>query len=216
MVNLAPPKIAAPPVKRPTRSGVQVILLLVVIVLFAWFIVLPASRTLGDRQEQVRQAKNELKDIEDNTANLRNLIDQLNNPDNQKDVQSLDQALPIDDRISKAHILFDQIVKASGMTLASVSIDQSTATSVVAGQKDDVNHPFQQERKQHVTQATLGVTGSIEQGVGLMQLLENDARVIDVDAIDVTSDGSGKLSFRLKLKLYYYAPAGGAAAPGAQ
>ncbi len=206
MVDLAPPKISSVPIKRPTRSGFQAVLLLVVIILFSWFIVAPASQVLGSRQAQIKQANNELKDIQDNTANLNSLIQSLKN--SQKQVDLLDEALPIDGRFTKIHVLLDQIVKASGMTLAGINVDPGK--NVVAGQKNDLEHPFRQERKQNSVDATLSVTGSMEQGVGLLQLLENDARIIDVDAIDVTSDGSGTLAFRFKLIFYFYAPAAAA------
>ncbi len=214
MVNLAPPKLATLPARRPTHSGFQAVLLLVVIVLFAWFIVLPTGQSLGNKQEQVKQSQAELKDIEDNAANLQSLITVMNAPENNADLESLDEALPIDERISKVHLLLDQIVRASGMTLANVSVDGGQP-EVAAGAKDDVQQPFRQERKQHVILATLGVTGNIEQGVGLMQLLENSARIIDVASLDVTSDGSGTLSFRFKLKMYYYAPATASSTPPA-
>jgi len=175
--------------------------------------VAPASQSLGEKQEQVKQANVALKDIEENNTALQSLVASINDPENQVKIESLDQALPVDDRVSKLHVMFDQIVRASGMTLANVTISQGE-TGAAAGEKDEVDDPFKNERKQKVVNVTLGVTGSIEQGVGLLHLIETNPRIIDVEALDVTSDGSGTLSFRLKLKLYYYAPA--AAVPQTQ
>lgn len=178
-------------------------LMVLIVLLFGWFILKPQMAALSASQEDLKAAQSQLDDIRSNKTQLLSLVDTMKK--STTEVASLDEALPIDNRITKIHVMLDGLVKAAGMSLASINID-SGQNKVVAGDQNDVDRPFAQERKLQSVIVTLNATGTMEQGIGLLRSLESNARVVDVDDIGVASDGSGTLSFRTKLKFYYYAP----------
>jgi Tfp pilus assembly protein PilO len=210
-LNIAPklqstkPRLAA---RGRQASVFEFILVLLIVILFYMFIVQPKMAELKTNQESLAAAQSQLQGIHTNKDKLSSLESTMKQ--STAEVGLLDEALPIDTRITKIHVMLDSLIKAAGMTLASITID-SGQNAVVAGDQADLTRPFAQVRKLNPVVVSLNATGTMEQGIGLLQALESNARLVDADEVNVASDGSGTLSFRLKLKFYYYAPPPGAA-----
>jgi Tfp pilus assembly protein PilO len=206
-INMVPPKLQVTKSALPNRhrggAGVQFVLLIVIIILFGWFVVIPEMQKLTVQKQTEAASITALEDIRKNKSSLTTLIQTLR--DSSEEIEILDEALPIDNRITKVHFFLDSITKAAGMTLASVNVDAAQNT-IVAGDHEDLEQPFAEERKLHTLGVTLNATGTMDQGIGMLKALEGDARIVDIEGVDISSDGGGTLSFRLKLKMYYYSP----------
>ncbi len=179
---------------------VQIVLLLIVIVLFSWFILLPkVSKTLTSRSA-LKASQNQLAKIESDQRELNQLVSKLKS--SPEDVALVDEALPLNDRTSKTYVLLDSLVKSSGMTSTLINADDSKDV-ISAGDKATLQNPYQPGRSLHTITITASISGTMEQFRNLLQLIESNGRVLDVQSVDMIG-GESETKFRLVVKAYTY------------
>jgi Tfp pilus assembly protein PilO len=179
---------------------IQVILLLVVLVLFSWYMIKPKLADLKVTKADLQSSQDQLAGVQQDKKDLTRLISDLHSATT--DVAKVDEALPLNDRVSKLYLYMDSLVRSSGMTLTLISQDDVSG-SVVAGDKKLLENPFQPGRQLHTISIGTSVSGTMEQFKNLLQLMETSGRVIDVDDIEVIG-GDPITKFRLNVKAYSY------------
>lgn len=191
---------------------VEAILLLVAVILFVNFLVLPKKHTLGDNKAELQQLTEQSNGIEEKTSQLSNLISQMKS--SKKDIAVLDSALPLNSRVTTTHVLLDNIISSSGLTLANISasIDDSI---IASGDKDLLANPFGPTRQLQSVTVNLGLTGTMDQFLSFLKSLESSARIIDVTSLEITGNKNNLASFKLILKTYFYGAAPDSGAPTA-
>ena len=183
---------------------VQIVLLLIVLVLFSWFVLKPKIGQTLERRTEIKNAQLQLSNIEADQADLDRLVNDLNQASDK--VAAIDEALPLEGRVSKVYLMIDSYVRSSGMSLAIISADNSTDI-IAAGDKDALQNPYEPGRTLYTTTLTSSVTGTMEQFKNLLELIETSSRVLDVSSVEIVSggnlDGSGT-KFRITVKAYAY------------
>lgn len=179
---------------------IQIILLAVIFSLFSWFILKPKYKETMDNRSQLSVAEKQLEQITKDQADLKQLVTKLNASTDQ--VALVDEALPLNGRISKANVLMESLVQASGMSIAQLTTSDSQKT-ISAGDKAKIANPFQAQRKLNTITMTLSLTGNLDQFRNLLELIETNGRVLDVETMDVTSDDNGS-KFRIIVNAYAY------------
>lgn len=204
-MNLNPPQVNHfSQTKKAQNSKLQLVLLIVMVVLISWFLLLPKYSQLSDNKTLLTQLQVEHKQVSDQKDVMDKLIQKLK--DSTEDVKLLEQTLPTEARITKAHVLIEQFAHDSSMALASIQTD-NPETVVSAGNKDLLVDQFAQGQTLHSLTLKVNVTGTFSQFRNLTQLFDTSTRLLDIESIDITSgDDPNILSFKLKVKTYYYAP----------
>lgn len=186
--------------KAASNPVFQIILVLIVLVLFSWFIFRPQLAKFNESRAEVATAEEQLNKVETDRRELNRLINELQaSPD---EITIVDEALPLNGRISKANVLLDTLVQTSGMSLAVISADDVVQT-IDAGDKDVINNPYQPGRTLHTITINASVTGTMEQLKNLLELIETNGRLLDVDSLQILG-GSELTKFRLTIKAYSY------------
>lgn len=179
---------------------VQVVLLLIILVLFSWFILKPKYAQYNQRKADLSTAQSQLKKIQNEQLDLDKLVKQLHS--SADDVALLDEAVPLNGRISKVYVLLSGLVQNSGLSLGIISADE-TQSIISAGDKTTLADPYKGSRTLHTIIVSAQVNGSMEQFKNLLQLIETNGRLLDVDSVEVIgSDTQPK--FRIKVKAYAY------------
>lgn len=182
---------------------VEAILLLAAIILLLNFLVLPKKRSVADAKVQLTALIEENNSIEQKTAELNNLIAQMKS--SKSDVAVLDSALPLNSRITTVHLMFDNIISSSGLTLAGISADANSDV-IAAGDTELTKNLFGPKRQLMPVSVNLGLTGTMDQFLSFLKSLEKSARIIDVKSLEVTGAKNNLVNFKLTLKTYFYGP----------
>lgn len=182
------------------NPGVQIVLLLIVIGLFSWFIVKPKYSQMMSNKAQLAEANQRLVKITDDERELNKMVDELRS--SSKQVELLDEALPLNGRISKVYYLLDSYVKSSGMSLSLLSSGDTTDI-ISAGDKTLVPDPYKDGRALHTVTVTAAATGTMEQFKSLLTLIETSSRVLDVDSVQVIGENE-TIKYRITVKAYSY------------
>jgi Tfp pilus assembly protein PilO len=188
--------------KGARTSLIEIGALIAVIILVLWFFVLPKRAALNAQRTELKQQEEVLANSKKDSENLVRLISQLNRSG--ADIALLDEALPLESRITKLEFLLDSLISASGMRLGLMNVD-ATTLGVAAGDKKTLADPFAAPRKLQTITMEVNVSGNVDQFKNLLQLLESNSRIIDVVSIDITNEEEGS-AFKIKLKSYSYAP----------
>lgn len=183
------------------NSLFEVVILLVVVVLLVVFVLRPKYNTTKVKAKELATAQNQYKTVENDKQTMVKLIERLHN--SKDDIALVDQALPLQGRITSLDLLVDNLVSTAGMQLASIESDESNS-GVVAGDKKLLADPYGASRTLHTTIANITVTGPVEQFRQLLKLIETNSRLMDVDSISISK--SDVIVYKIRLKAYYYAP----------
>jgi Tfp pilus assembly protein PilO len=197
-------KTAIAPTKSPIQAGTSLVysaLLVVAIILVAWFLIKPQWATVSQQQTTLRQLLADQQALANETQTLAQLVTTMQQATD--DIALLDEALPIDARLTKIHVVLESLVQSSGMTLANIAVDSPDAV-ISAGNRSSQENLFAKKLHLQTAAVTLNLTGSLEQFVPLLQLMEQSSRVLDVESLDIAPTDDGSLSFHLKLKAYFY------------
>lgn len=179
---------------------IQIILMLIVLVLFSWFILLPKVKQYKEVKANIAASTNELSKIKKDQEDLNQLITKLRNSSDK--VALIDEALPLNGRMSKAYVLFDNLVRSSGMSMASFNVSE-TLKPISAGDKKILENQFQEPRKLNTITMTASTTGTMDQLRNFLQQVETNGRVLDVQSIEIVS-GEDLAKFNLIVKAYSY------------
>lgn len=179
---------------------IQIVLLLIVLVLVSWFVIKPKITAVIEQRKELKLAEQKMDKVEEDQRDLNRLISELrSSPD---EIALVDEALPLNGRVSKAYVLLDGLIRLSGMSSALLSADD-TSKFVAAGDKDELQNPYKPGRKLHTITLTTSVTGTMEQFKSLLQIIETNGRVLDVENVNILG-GDDETKFRITVNAYSY------------
>ncbi len=187
------------PTNKFRTSIVEIVATVLLIALVFWFFIKPKMTQLSEVRAQVSAQEAVLNHVQSDSAQLTDLISKLQQ--SKDDIALVDEALPLDSRVTRVHVLLDSLVKASGAKLGSLNIQPGT--NLAAGNKSGINNKFGVTRKIQTFYGDLTVIGTVESFKNLLQLIETNGRIIDVSNMELSSAG-GISSFKLRLKAYSY------------
>jgi Tfp pilus assembly protein PilO len=188
-------------VAQSNRSIFEAILLVVVAVLLYFFIVQPKLSELREKQTTMDGLESEKQTLISKRKQMEEQIATLRS--HSSDIKRLDEAMPLDGRETKAHILFEDLAIKSGMTLQSLSVSPQ-GDKVIAGNPELSQNPFKAKRALVKTNIAMTASGSFEQFLGLLSRIETSGRIIDLTGVDITSSDDSSLDFTLTLIAYSY------------
>lgn len=212
MPDISLPKKPFSPKDRPQEYRnllVEGVLLVAAIGLFFNFLLMPKRHALSEQQAVLGQLTAQNDGIQKNRTDLDALISKMKAA--KQDLSTLDDALPLNSRITTTHVLLDSLIASSGLTLSSISTDADDSV-IAAGNQAEISNPFASQRQLKVVSVNLGVTGSMDQFLSFLRSLENSARIIDVSGLEITGNKNNLAAFKLTLKTYFYGPVGPASA----
>jgi Tfp pilus assembly protein PilO len=178
----------------------QSILLVVVIVLFTWFLLIPKYNSTQEQHATLKGVEQQRAAVDNDKKALESLIVELN--DSKKEVRITDEALPLVGRISRLDLLLDSLAKSSGLQVAQIN-PEILPDFVSAGNREIMEDPFAASRSLQTTDVSMLVTGTIDQFRNFLQLLETSGRVLDVSELEITT-AEGVNRYRLTIKAYAY------------
>ncbi len=184
------------------NSLFEVIVLFVVVVLVGAFVVRPKYNSNQMKADELQKAKAQYEKVETDRAAMEKLLDKMD--ESEQDIALVDQALPLNGRITALNLLIDNLAVSSGMQLASISTEDMSS-NVVAGDEELIDDPFGANRKLQVINATVTVTGPVEQFRQFLKLIEKSPRLMDIDTIAI-SNQEDEVLYKVRLKAYFYAP----------
>jgi Tfp pilus assembly protein PilO len=184
-----------------SRSGFEVILLIIVGILVFWFFVQPKQSELAALKGTLSTLNKQSEQLASNRKKLEALIEDLNN--SKDDITRLDEALPLDARVTKVHILLETLIARSGLTSSSLSISPQ-GEQIVAGDTEVLENPYKAPRKLQKVDISMAVTGDFDQFMVFLRSLERSARIMDIASIDMQASGDNQLDFNLNLTTYYF------------
>ena len=206
-INLIPPQ--ANKVKtliRPSRSNATVFEAFIMIALLAVsypYLIHPKQNELSENQARLTNLKKDLGQFEQTKSDLENLKRILNKPENAAKINVIDEALPLQTRVTRTYELVDDLISRSALTKGNLSVDQSIdLAGVFLGKGSE----FALQRKVIPVNIDISLTGTIDNFAGFLQLLEQENRVFDLQSLDITPEKEGSLAFHMVLKTYLYAP----------
>lgn len=179
---------------------IQIGLLLIVLILGSWFVVKPKLTQTLEVRKELKLAEQKVSQVEDDERELNRLINELRSAP--ESVALVDEALPLNGRVSKAYVLLDGLVTLSGMSSALIGAED-TSKVIAAGDKDALENPYKPGRKLHTVSMTVSVSGSMEQFRSLLQIIETNGRVLDVENVNIIGDDT-ETKFRITVNAYSY------------
>jgi Tfp pilus assembly protein PilO len=182
-------------------SVIETVALLIVIGLVAWFFVLPKQSQVNQYRAELQAEKDAYQKVDKDKQELLQLISKLKQ--SEQDLKLLDEALPLDARVTKIQLLLESMAAAAGMRVP--TLNPTVSNAVVAGNKQMNNNIYDGQRSLQTINVDMTVSGGIDQFRNFLSLLETNGRIIDVVSVDLSNDEGGG-SFRLKLKSYSYVP----------
>ncbi|MCL5666276.1 MAG: type 4a pilus biogenesis protein PilO [Patescibacteria group bacterium] len=201
--NFSMPKVTlSPALKKSGHSLMEVVLLLVVIGLGYWYLVSPKAAGLEAQRVKRDALVKERDKISGDLDTLRSLVSKLNA--HKADVEKLDDALPLNSKPFSLEVLINQLAQESGVVIGSVSVS-GKGDSIVAGNRDALQNPFAASRSLQKVAANTSVSGSFSQLETFLKKLENSARIINVNSLEISSAKSDSIDLRAGLEAYYYA-----------
>lgn len=205
------PKLQVPVALQQSKNSVfAIIALLIAGFMFYKFLLSPKLKEVSVRETDLAAVLEEKAGVEGDVKALKDLSLKLNQ--NPRDINRLDQALPLTERQLRTQLLMEQLVSSSGLVIGDLTVSSQT-DQVVAGNLAYLNNPYGAKRALGVISVSMSVNGSFDQMLGLIQKLENYGRIMDISSIDLSGPGSdpgidpllaSQLSMRLLLNTYYY------------
>ncbi len=201
-LHIAPNQFT-PQIKTPVsrHNLFEVVLLVIIIVLFYWFIVSPKKASLNEVRAQYYELEQKKQKLADSKGKLQKAMSELNS--HPKEVVAMDEALPLDNRVTKLYIVLDSLTKGSGMTVGNIGIAYNGAAPM-AGDKALLANPYGAKRAVQKLTTSINVTGSFEQFQALLQKLENSGRLINMSDLTIAQAQDNLLDFNVNLESYYF------------
>ena len=191
----------APQGSKMQHSLFEVILLVIVGVVFFMFMIQPKRSEVSSLGQELAKLEDQKNSVQKNKATLVSLITKLQN--SSKQVTELDEALPLQGRITRYRIAIESLVNNAGMTVGDISIEYPQ-NGIIAGDKTTLTSPFAKTRKLQKFTTSITVGGTFTQFVGLLKSLENSGRIIDITGIGINAAGEDIVGFRITTQSYFY------------
>lgn len=188
----------------PERSHfTEIALLAIIIILFSWFVLKPRVIALATLRSEQTAIEEQRASVADQKSQLLELINKLEN--SPTDVAVLDEALPLNSRLTTMAVLTDNLAKSNGLSVASIAVDGTESSkAIVAGDKTTLTDPYKAQRKLNNATVLITTSGTLEQFVGFLNAIENSTRVMDVQTIDISGEEQGQLLFKVKVRGYSF------------
>lgn len=183
------------------HTAFEIILLLIVSGLLYWFIILPKQNKLDALTIRSGELSAEFASLEDNERKFNKAVaDMKAHPE---EIADLDEALPLDNRVTKLNLALENLTQSSGMTVGDIAIAYKNDT-VISGNKEKLASPYKGTRKLQKMTTGLDVTGTYDQFQGLLQKLEQSGRILTITSVEVTPTADQLLNFKITLEAFYY------------
>ena len=190
------------PSANPTQHTIfEVILLVVVCGLFYWFLIAPKSSALGKLNDNAAALQKESDQLTENKMKLQKAIADLKA--HPEEVAELDEALPLDNRVTKLYIALSDLTSHSGMTVGDIGI-ATPNDAAMAGDTSLLADPYKNPRSLQKLVTSLDALGTFDQFQALLQQLENSGRLINITGRSVAAGKDALLDFKINLEAYYY------------
>ncbi|MCC7356070.1 MAG: hypothetical protein IT410_00425 [Candidatus Doudnabacteria bacterium] len=181
----------------------EIALLAIIIILFSWFVLKPRVIVLTTLRNEQKAIEEQQASVADQKNQLLELVSKLES--SSIDVAVLDEALPLNSRLTTMAVLTDSLAKSNGMSVASIAVDGSESSkAIVAGDKTALSDPYKAQRKLNTATVLITTSGTLEQFVGFLNAIENSTRVMDVQTIDISGQEQGQLLFKVKVRGYSF------------
>lgn len=178
-------------------------LLAIIIILFSWFVLKPKVIALAQLKNEQQAIEQQQASVADQKNQLLELVSKLES--SSTDLAILDEALPLNSRLTTMAVLTDNLAKSNGMSVASIAVDGAESSkAIVAGDKATLTDPYKVERKLNTATVLITTSGTLEQFVGFLNAIENSTRVMDVQTIDISGQEQGQLLFKVKVRGYSF------------
>jgi len=187
----------------PTRQHTvfEIIMLVIVSALLYWFIISPKQAKLDALTLGSGELSAEFSSLEDNERKFNKAVaDMKAHPE---EIADLDEALPLDNRVTKLHLALENLTQSSGMTVGDISISYKSDV-VISGDKEQLASPFKVTRKLQKMITALDVTGTYDQFQGLLQKLEQSGRILTITSMEASPTADQLLNFKISLEAFYY------------
>ena len=188
--------------EQPVRHTLfEVILLVIVAGLFYWFIVLPKQSSNHAQSQQYTALVATQSTLMDNKNKLEAAVaDMQSHPEA---LAEMDEALPLDNRVSKLYIALEQLTQSSAMTVGDINVNYRSDENA-SGDKTMLANPYAAPRTLQKMVTTLTVTGTFDQFQGLLQKIESSGRLLNVTGIAINPGRENVFDFQVNLEAYYY------------
>ena len=188
--------------KTPPQGRIfEAVLLLVIVGLFYWFLISPKQNQLATAKTNVQNLQTQESGLANSKTKLEQAITDLHNhPD---EVANMDEALPLDNRVTKLYIALNSLTQNSGMTVGNIGVAFNSGVDI-AGNKTLLASPYASGRTLQKMTTSLVVSGSMAQFQALLQKLEDSGRLINITGISIVPAANGVFNFTLNLEAYYY------------
>jgi Tfp pilus assembly protein PilO len=189
------------PMKKSTVSTAEIIGLLILIGLFYWFIFQPKSSAVNAQQVVLEELQAQEKDSAENLQKLQNLVRDLQKYS--KEVELLDEALPLNGKVVNLHLLMSSMAASSGVTVGDINFS-SRGDEIVAGNREVLANPYAADRTLNTITGSVYVSGSFLQLKSFLEKVEQSGRIIDILSVDISGTTRDQLDLRLAVTTYYY------------
>jgi Tfp pilus assembly protein PilO len=200
--SISTSSLKIPPSGRRARTPwIEAVLLLVIIVLSFIFLVLPKKSTVAAEQGQLDALNQTAEEMSKNLDTLKSLAQQLQQ--HAGDVAKLDEGLPLRGSTIELQMLLENLSQTSALTTNDISIGVKS-DAIVSGNTQLLANPYGASRSLQKFQATVSVTGSLDNLIAFMQKLESNGRILNVTAFNITTGKDNELEMTLYIDAYYY------------
>lgn len=186
--------------RKTTTSIVEIFLLVGILVIVAWFLVKPKYEQNKSLRNNLNTIQSEKATAENEIAELQTLVGKLKTSSD--NLKLVDEALPLNGRVTKLQALVENLTISSGMQLSFMELSNS-GNLVSAGNKNALSDPYGQNRELRTDQLSVSLTGTIDQFKNFLQLLETSSRIIDISDFQISREVDS-LKFSMKIKAYAY------------
>ena len=188
--------------KTPQNKIVEAVLLLIIAILAYWFMIGPKRTAMEAVTTQAETLHKQETDLNTVKSKLNQAIADLKN--HPKEVAEMDEALPLDNRVTKLYIVLNDLTQNSGMAVGNISVSYK-GSSEMAGNKALLANPYGATRSVQKLTTSLTAVGSFDQFQALLEKIQNSGRLINITAVSVAAGQAGAFNFTLNLEAYYYA-----------
>lgn len=178
----------------------QTILIAIVLIVFGWFVLGPKYTKTNATRTQLANLEEQRVNLEADQQELNRLIARLESSD--QEIELLDEAVPLTARPTRIAMLMETFAQNTGMVMSQMSIG-SPDEFIAAGNKTELENPYQAPRELAEIEVGATLAGNIDQFRNFLMLLEESGRIIDVSSMNVMSTDAGP-NYSLRLKTYAY------------
>lgn len=195
--------LITPAVIKSPGSLLELGAFIIIAILFFWFIVGPKRSLIAAGQAQVQTLTQESEKFADQQNKIQNLVKQLTQ--SSKEISELDESLPLHPRTTWLYLLVENLANSSGITIGNLTV-ANAEEEIMAAETGVWDKPYGVQRTLKKATVNLGVTGTFSQLQAFLKKLEDNGRIMNVKALDISASADELLDFRLTLEAYYFTP----------